>query len=96
MAQHYQCEPGGCGDATSEDQIRAYELLLLVYEAIGTSNSYAASMENQFRILDLLEADETYDQETGVARKLKRGTDTVLLEKTVVGSTCVESVSITE
>ena len=48
------------------------------------------------RVLDLLESDETYDKSSGKARKLLRGTNVVLLEKDVVGSTCVDSVSIAE
>ena len=48
------------------------------------------------RILDLAESDETYDKASGTARKLLRGTSVVLLEKTVEGSTCVDSVSIAE
>ena len=48
------------------------------------------------RITDILEADETYDKASGKARKLLRGTSVVLLEKTVQGSSVIESVSIAE
>ena len=47
-------------------------------------------------LVDLAEADETYDKASGKARKLLRGTTTVLLEKDVMGSTCTDSVSIAE
>ena len=48
------------------------------------------------RLLDLLEADETFDSASGKARKLLRGTNVVLLEKDVAGTTCTESVALTE
>lgn len=64
-----------------------------VVGAAGLDDNQEFSID---RILDLLEADETYDKASGKARKLLRGTNTVLLEKDVAGSTCVDSVEITE
>lgn len=48
------------------------------------------------RLLDLAEADETFDNATSKARKLLRGTNVVLLEKNVVGTSCTDSVQLTE
>ena len=48
------------------------------------------------RIIDILEADETFDIDSGKARKLLRGTTTVLLEKDVSGSTLSDSVEFVE
>ena len=48
------------------------------------------------RILDLLEADETFDASSGKARKLLRGTDVVLLEKDVNGTSLLASVELVD
>ena len=64
-----------------------------VIGASGIDDNIDVTIE---RILDLLEADETYDKATGKAQKLLRGTPTVLLEKNVDGSTCVDNVRLVE
>ena len=60
------------------------------------SQDVNASLLMLERILDLLEADETFDASSGKARKLLRGTDVVLLEKDVSGSTLRDSVEFVE
>lgn len=66
---------------------------------VGTVGAVGLDDDQEYnfdRVLDLLEADETFDKVSGKARKLLRGTSTVLLEKTVIGDTCAESLSISE
>lgn len=89
------------GDWIGYDQIHVRFELVYLGEVLSCTK-YAGTVSDAYvessidRILDLLEADETYDKVSGKARKLLRGTNTVLLEKDVVGSTCVDSVSIAE
>lgn len=53
-----------------------------------------ASSDEVQQVLDLLRADEVISG--GVATKYRAGTDQVLLRKHVRGSTCVDTVSLTQ
>lgn len=72
---------------------------LTTIKHVGTVGSAGLDDDTEYnidRVLDLLEADETFDAQSGKARKLLRGTNTVLLEKDVTRSTGVDSVSLRE
>jgi len=102
---NYQCQFDVPSDWIGYDQVHVSFTLnylsenLTCTKHVGTVAAAGLDDDMEFnldRMLDLQEADETFDQASGTARKLLRGTSTVLLEKTVTGSSCVESVSITE
>lgn len=101
----YQCSFTVPSDWVGYDQVHVAFTLnhlgenLTCVKHVGTVGAAALDDHLEYnldRILDLLEADETYDKKSGQARKLLRGTSTVLLEKTIVGPSRVESVSIRE
>lgn len=93
------------GDWNPDDQVHVgfnithLGKTLTCVKSIGVISALSLDMTQEVmveRLLDLLESDEVYDDDTGKATKYLRGTNTVLLEKDVTGSALSDSVSLSE